>query len=60
MFRERAHDIALGQDADHTLLGAEHDERADTVLGEDGDRFFERGIGADRDDVAALGGQNRF
>ena len=46
VLRQRAHDVAFGQDADHALLGAEHDHRADAMLGEDCDRFFERGSGS--------------
>ena len=57
---ERAHDVALGQGAGHPPLRPEHDQRADPVLGQNGDRVFERRVGVNRGDVTALVSENRF
>jgi hypothetical protein len=58
--RQRAHDVALGQDADHALIRAQHHQGADAVLGQHGDGGFERCLRLDGGDVAALEGQYRF
>jgi hypothetical protein len=57
LLREHAHDVALGQDAGHPAVRAEHEQRADPVLGELLRRGLERRRGIDRDDAAAFDGE---
>ena len=56
---EGPHDVALGDDADDVLAIGRHDECTDAAVAQLGDGVGERGLGNDRGDVGALGGEDR-
>ena len=56
--RHRAHDVALGQDAEHGLVGAADDDGADPLLGQRASGVGKRPARLDRQDVPPLRHEN--
>ncbi len=56
--RQRAHDVAFRHDADHAMIGAEHQQRTDSLLGEPMHCRHQCGGRRDGHDITTLGLKN--